>query len=527
MLVFLLIFLSSVGSNSCLSLEFYPANFPFHQIGKPINSSFWQATTEDSTNKFLSYGPYTKDWNTTSPSRVDFHLGIDNNSADRLTVLTVDVHDADTDEILTSRNISRHDFDKDENQLQIFSLYFSTTIGHQLEFRVYYHCCSEIIHYKTVINVLNPGPLGNIFDGNAGLEFVSGSVFPTPHADPSSTAMWNVGTFLKPLNGVWYVFYREGFYAPTPSFCDGIVPLTRIAVRNSSDHGLTWSEPSTVALPGNSTFDNCAILDGAGFYDNETNTWHYLAQCIGDNRRWSLCHYSRFGNNPTAGVFTPNSRNPVVQGGQLWSQICSGTGKHCTMTMYDEGTPEIVDKKNGWFYITFHGWDGPKNRAARGVARTQDFVNYEVSGYTLPGDAIFSSLDCDSWHIMWNSTSLCVGGGEGSMVRSGDYFYHLIEAPDISLNCDVTLGEQNWVLGLLRSPTLATVSGQWEQIHFNPAFKPAKKYGCGLQYHRIFHDGDDFFFSMFVIDFGVNNLIMKIWKVGSGITTFPVVVGYP
>jgi hypothetical protein len=83
------------------------------------------------------------------------------------------------------------------------------------------------------------------------------------------------------------------------------------------------------------------------------------------------------------------------------------------------------------------------------------------------------------------------------------------------------------VLGLLRSPTLSARSGEWEQIHFNPAFKPEKKYGCGLQYHRVFRDGEDFFFSMFVIDFAVNNLTMKVWKVVPGKTYFPVVVGFP
>ncbi|CAF5215411.1 unnamed protein product, partial [Rotaria magnacalcarata] len=226
--------------------------------------------------------------------------------------------------------------------------------------------------------------------------------------------MWNVGTYIKPINGRWYVFYREGFYAPTPDFCNGIVPLTRIAVRNSTDFGKSWSEPAVVALPGNSTFDNCAALDGAPFFDNETSSWHYLAQCIGNNRRWSLCHYSRSGSDPMSGPFTPNLHNPVVQGGQLWSRICSGTGKHCTSTMYDEGTPEIIQKVNGWFYITFHGWDAPNNKAARGIARTRDFVNYDVAGYDLPNDALFSSLDCNGWNITWNPKSLCVGGGEGS-----------------------------------------------------------------------------------------------------------------
>ena len=507
-------------------LEFYPGTQSYHQTGACFNETAWKATVEDPRERYLTYGPYTTEWNTPAASRVDFYLGVDNNVADTLDLLTVEVNDADTDHVLTSRNISRDDFGYGDSKSQIFSLYFSSTVGHRLEFRVFYHCCSAITHFKTVVSELDGGVLADIFAGNAGLELVSSSVFPTPHADPASTSMWNVGTYIKPLDGMWYVFYREGFYAPTPDFCNGIVPLTRIAVRNSSDYGKSWSAPAVVASPGNFTFDNCAALDGAPFFDNDTDCWHYLAQCIGDNKRWSLCHYSRSGRDPMSGPFTANPRNPVVRGGQLWNRICAGAGKHCTSTMYDEGTPEIVDKINGWFYVTFHGWDGPNNVAARGMARTRDFVNYDVTGYDLPGDALFSPVDCNDWHIVWNPKSLCVGGGEGSMVRSGDYYYQLIEAPDGSLNCETSLGEQNWVLGLLRSSRLSARSGEWEQIKFNPAFKPAKKYGCGLQYHRIFRDGEDFYFSMFVIDFGVSNLTMKVWKVGPGKTTFPVIVDF-
>lgn len=520
----IVLFISCVPA---LQLVYYPGLQTDHQTGTVFNTTGWKVTVQDPSERFLTYGPYTRDWNTTAPSKVDFYLGVDNNVADELILVTVDVNDAYMNRTLTSREISRHDFGYGNIQSQIFSLYFTSTIGHQLEFRVFYHDDSEIVHYKTVVSELDGGRLADIFYGQAGLQLVSSSVFPTPHTDPGSTAMWNVGTYIKPINGRWYVFYREGFYAPTPDFCNGIVPLTRIAVRNSTDYGKTWSEPAAVALPGNSTFDNCAALDGAPFYDNETAGWHYLAQCIGDNKRWSICHYSRAGSDPMAGPFTANPNNPVIRGGQLWSRICVGEGKHCTMTMYDEGTPEIIQKLNGWFYITFHGWDAPNNRAARGMARTRDFVNYDVTGYDLPGDAIFSPTDCNGWNISWNPKSLCVGGGEGSMVQSGDYFYHLIEAPDGTLNCDTTLGEQNWVLGLLRSPTLSARSGEWEQVHFNPAFKPAKKYGCGLQYHRVFRDGDDYFFSMFVLDFSVNNLTMKVWKVVPGTTYFPVVVGFP
>ena len=133
-----------------------------------------------------------------------------------------------------------------------------------------------------------------------------------------------------------------------------------------------------------------------------------------------------------------------------------------------------------------------------------------------------------------------MGGGEGTMIREGDYIYHLIEAPDIrcangwidrivcvdlftvilfcyalihtrtharthshthtrthshslthdflllSLGCFTTPGQQNWVLGLLRSQRFGP-SGTWQQaLPSNPTVIPAVKQGCYIQYHRLF-----------------------------------------
>ena len=188
------------------------------------------------------------------------------------------------------------------------------------------------------------------------------------------------------------------------------------------------------------------------------------------------------------GEWVYNKANPVVTGGQLWSQICDGTGKHCTKGFHDEGTPEIVCKDAGFFFVTFHGCPDGARTSARGVAKTRDFVHWEVDGADLPGDAIFSSVDCAGWNVSW-ANGTCVGGGEASIIdnRHDDgYLYQLIESPDISLAC---LGaEQNWVLGLLRSHSFAR-SGEWEQLPArNPLVVPAVKHGCYLQYGRLFVD---------------------------------------
>jgi hypothetical protein len=46
--------------------------------------------------------------------------------------------------------------------------------------------------------------------------------------------------------------------------------------------------------------------------------------------------------------------------------------------MVDEGTFQIVEKRGGDFYVTFHGYDYTRRRAARGVARTADFATWEA-----------------------------------------------------------------------------------------------------------------------------------------------------
>jgi len=48
-------------------------------------------------------------------------------------------------------------------------------------------------------------------------------------------------------------------------------------------------------------------------------------------------------------------------------------------------------KKDGFFYVTFHGYNYNLKKSARGVAKTRDFHNWVTSGYDLPNDAIFSS----------------------------------------------------------------------------------------------------------------------------------------
>ena len=88
----------------------------------------------------------------------------------------------------------------------------------------------------------------------------------------------------------------------------------------------------------------------------------------------------------------------------------SPLGKHCQPGMVDEGTPEIVEKMAGDFYVTFHGYDYTRKQAARGVARTSDFVAWEVTGGAagLSGDVMLSAEDCQWEEVPWQGK---MGGG--------------------------------------------------------------------------------------------------------------------
>ena len=91
--------------------------------------------------------------------------------------------------------------------------------------------------------------------------------------------------------------------------------------------------------------------------------------------------------------------------------------------MVDEGTPQIVEKVGMDYYVTFHGYDYKNKQAARGVARTPDFVTWEVTGgnNSLPGDVIFSAEDCHQWNVPW-ANGRCIGSGEASIVRTPSGF---------------------------------------------------------------------------------------------------------
>lgn len=290
-------------------------------------------------------------------------------------------------------------------------------------------------------------------------------------------------------NGVWYVFNRA-YLNKKVDYCP--LDYARIVVRQSKDHGKSWSDPVTAVDPGDSPGgDDCNALDGSTYFDSGTDSWHILSQCLTKNEasRWALCHYTRRGASPM-GKFAADKANPVVRGGALWSRICSGKGKSCPTTTQDEGTPEIVGKHNGSYIVTFHGWAPKSGHGYRGVAATNDFRTWRISGPDLPGDAIFSAKDCRAW------LKGCIGIGETSTYLGRKYAYVLGEVMDKNLACQK---EQNWVFELIRVPRgrwPGSGSGKWQKLPGSALLTPTWRDSatlCQVAYARWIPDGGNLY----------------------------------
>ena len=533
----LLIIASRVGAREALELSdgyrltMIPTDPRFgHQTGQADGKS-WIADVSDPTNCFMTYGPYLTQYPPNTPMAVDFTLSIDNNRNDNLHVATLSVAANDGAVVLAQQALIRTDFEWAAPSTQVFTLFFITPSNSSwpLEFRVFYACCAALEQQQTVLRqLLDPGRTGLLWNDTAHLAFVSKHQFPTTKSNPATSGA-NVGFYFVPSpdGRVLYLFHREYFFLePQPSYCKA--DYARILVRWSLDGGRTFSTNySVVATPSEGTAYECAIVDGAAHYDPATMTWVYLGQCLARNEVWNMCLFTLQGQVSPVGVYAPSPSNPVVRSGQLWSQICSSSRpSHCNAAnMGSEGTPDIPFKDEaGYYYVTFHGWDPVDGQAARGVAKTKDFVSWLTNGAGLPGDAMFTSIDCNRWTgIQWAAGG-CVGSGEGTILVSHDFMYQLIEAPDLTLGCDTVVGKQNWVLGLSRAPRGAFLAtGQWEQYAVSPIVVPVVKQGCYIQYHRIFYYNATLYMS-----YWADNWLQMFALTGSGpFASLPIVAGPP
>jgi hypothetical protein len=294
------------------------------------------------------------------------------------------------------------------------------------------------------------------------------------------------GAHMEVVGDRWYLFNR----ADRPGTC-GTEARMGVQVRESADRGATWSAPVIVLDPAPGTPWACAATDGDAFYDEGSGKWIYLFQCKAEGGNWNGCYAERAGPSPM-GPFRARAKNPVIRSGDLWGAICD-PGDDCGQRrVIDEGTFNIFDHAGGYFWISFHGFDGV--HGYRGIAKTPDFGRgsfiVDRPAEDVPADAFLDAGDARGFHEQW-APGGPIGAGAGTVVREGDRFYALNEFADISLRC--TDG-QNWDVGMFRSASTASV--RWKPFPGgNPIVASSRapeangqSLGCNVLYPTLFRD---------------------------------------
>lgn len=276
-------------------------------------------------------------------------------------------------------------------------------------------------------------------------------------------------------DGKWYALNRIS--KPPNSQCKSQQMV--LGLRESADQGRTWG---AFRLVTSDESRYCALADGDLFFDQSSDRWLVLSQCLSLRSTWDMCLYSKNGRDPMLGDFVAADNNPIVRGGTLWSRICALLLSHCDSRIFDEGTPKILRKEDGYFFVTFHGYDGV--RGYRGMAKSRDFANWVVSADDLPNGIGFSRRDCESL------SQDCIGGGHASSLSEGEYHYLLIETPSGNLACKPGA---DWPISLYRSKKPNAKSGEFESFGENPLIRSnfRSPVGCELQYAHLFKDADE------------------------------------
>ncbi len=346
---------------------------------------------------------------------------------------------------------------------------------------------------------------------------------------PSADAQFGSGAHLTPAPGdpsTWYVFGRRmGRVQPAPA-CEAMPIATGVDIWKSTDGGATWSEPVTLAAPTEGTPWNCFAGDGDAYYDDTTQTWHYLAQCRGRDNLWNGCHWTRTGSDPM-GDWQADPANPVVSTAEgsatnLWARIChpstncfrDSQGPDGRPTVSDAGTFTIFDVATdpGYRYVRFHGAASSNSHQYTGLAKTADFVNWIVGPDDpahLPTDAIFDSrfpkgfpagdghAGTPAWQephwLAPNSNDAVIGGGGGDVAYEAPWYYLVAEASDRPV-CGIP--GATWDLGIYRTSDVRnTVWDAPPPPHENPvafsddsvAGSPAPS-ACDPSYPRLLRD---------------------------------------
>ena len=114
----------------------------------------WAASTGFHDSGHMLYGPYTSDW-CGYKGVAQFSMMVDNNTADDLVLVKLDIFDATTGTVLAELDVTRSQFNT-PFEFQTFSLGFDASYctDHSLEARVYW-TDNSFVKINTVQMILN------------------------------------------------------------------------------------------------------------------------------------------------------------------------------------------------------------------------------------------------------------------------------------------------------------------------------------------------------------------------------------
>ncbi len=290
-----------------------------HAIGR-LDGDGWSAVTGDDDAGYLCYGPYTtgipRGDNTAS-----FVLMIDNNSADDLPVVNLDVYDATSGAVLAERTVRRREFEG-VFEYQVFNIDFTSAAGHMLEFRTYWFDVAYIKEDKVAVS--------------------QGQSPWWDHRLASFPGIWLD-------DGVFFLVYEGANGSP-------------------GDIGLATSTDgvSFVKHP-----DNPILVHGGGWESVNIGTPSLWKE--GD--LWYLFYHGFDGNRVQIGVATGTDllnmnkywRNPIIPAGPAGS--------------WEEGTAgwRSIVKQDGVYYMAYEGstaWPFSSASWSTGMARSNDLLNW-------------------------------------------------------------------------------------------------------------------------------------------------------
>ncbi|MBJ94666.1 MAG: hypothetical protein CMP23_09380, partial [Rickettsiales bacterium] len=294
-----------------------------HAIGHN-DSGGWAATTAADNAGYMAYGPYVSSL-PAGPMTVSFELLVDNNSADNLPVVSLDVFDATAGAIVAQQDILRSEFAAPW-QLQTFNLEYTQQASHVMEFRTFYYDVSFVRQAEVGVS--------------------QGQV---PFSDDrlaSFPGVWKDGD-------TWYLVYEA---AGTDSSWPGDISLA------TSPDGLNWSKDSSNPILIHDTTGWESLNIGTPSLWKEQGTWLLLYHgWNGQDVQLGLA------SGPSLDSLTKHPANPVLE--------TSTNG-------WDSGTvgARSIRKQGGWYYMAYEGSTDPPFDAANwstGIARSQDLVLWE------------------------------------------------------------------------------------------------------------------------------------------------------